>query len=174
MKKLADLKRDLQVGTKLKLIFSRFISRHKFLKTVRYVVKKNTQGICLNEDSTAKKGSYLDYPKASLLKYDGETITIYNSGKRHLTKKEKDIMLNVPKDEEQDRIDIMSDGSTMFWRRTRYYKEAGKYYLLGVSKEKGKRLLHGTRATVKDGSFSDWFIEDDGIKGDKALVYEIV
>lgn len=124
MRTLADLKRDLVVGRAVKM--TSFYgetdpAKHSFIGVVRYVVKKNSVGFYLNADRQAAKGSYFDYPKSSLLEYDGKTIKIYQSGIRPLTEEEKQIMKNEPRDDKQQEIDMMTDGSTMFYRGKRYF-----------------------------------------------------
>ena len=151
MKTLADLKRDLSVGASLTLISRYGKKEGKNIGVKRYVVKKNTVGVCLNTDKDAKRGSYLYWPKASLLEYDGETVKIFQSGLRPLTDEEKQILANQPKDEEQSR----------------------KEYLFSCKTQAGKRLKAGTRQTADEGSFSDWFIDDDAHKGEIGLVYKI-
>jgi len=173
MKSLADLKRDLVIGSSLTLVSRYGKTEGKNIGIKRFVVKKNTVGLCLNADKNATKGAFLDWPKASLLKYDGDTITIHISGFRLLTSEEKQIIKNQPRDDEQDKIDIMTDGSTMFYRRKVYFLKIGKIYLFGCKSQAGKYLKSGTTATARDGSFSDWFIRDDNVKGEIGLVYKI-
>ena len=173
MATLAQLKRDLTIGQCLTQTSFHGKTEGKNIGVPRFIVKKNTQGICLNEDKTAARGSYLDYPPASFMEFDGETIKIYNSGSRPLTEEEKRILKEQPRDDKQDSIDMMTDGSTMFHRRKSYFQKSGKYYLFGVSIESGKRLITGTRQTLEDGSFSDWKVEDNKCKGEVVLTYDI-
>jgi len=176
MKTLAQLKRDIVKGTCLilKSWHGRTDAGIRNINIPRFVVKKSTVGICLNPNKNVNKGSYVDFPAASLLEYDGETIKIYNSGNRPLTEGEKQIIINQPRDDKQDEIDIMTDGSTMFYRRKSYFQKSGKYYLFGTEIQAGKRLIQGTRKTIEDGSWSDWAIDDNKCKGEIALVYKIV
>lgn len=174
MKTLADLKRDLFIGSCLTLISRRGWTEGRNIGIKRYVVKKNTVGFYLNKDKNATKGSYLDWPKASLLEYENSTIKIYQAGKRPLTNEEKSILKNEPQDQKQDGIDALSDGSIMFYRRKKYYLDHKKfYYLFGVSKHRGRRLIHGTKATIDNDTFSDWFIVDDDVKGKIGLTYNV-
>lgn len=173
MKTLADLKRDLTIGSSLTLVSRYGQTEGKNIGVERFVVKKNTVGLYLNIDKTATKGSFLDWPKASLLEYTNGTITIYASGFRPLTEKEKQIIKDQPQDKKQDEIDILTDGSTMFYRRKAYFLRSGKEYLFGCKTQAGKRLKHGSRKTVEDGSFEDWAIDDDNFKGEIGLVYKV-
>lgn len=82
MKTLADLKRALSLGAGIRMtsFYGNSDRKNKLVGVVRYVVKSNTTGVYLNEDKTATKGSFLDWPKASLLEFDGKAIKIYQSG----------------------------------------------------------------------------------------------
>lgn len=156
---LADLKRTLKVGTKLRLV-----ERYgKPLNSLREVEKVQSNSIKMKALDETKAG-WLEYPKASLLEFDGKEIKIYTSGTRELNEEEQKIRDNEPKDEEQDRIDMLSDGSTMFYRRKKYYKDVGYEYLFH-SKQKGKRLTYADKKPM---------IQDDSIKGKLVLKYEVV
>ena len=163
---LTDLKRKLQIGQGLILIGFKtpFEANNKRLNVVRYVVKIQTNGVHLNEDKTANKGSFLEFPKASLLDITEKGFKIFTAGLRDLTPEEKEIKANEPKDEEQEKNDLMTDGSTMFYRRMRYYKEKDAEYLQGHSKV--IRGLHFDYNTNK--------IRDYSIKGELSLEYEFV
>jgi hypothetical protein len=170
MRTLADLKRELTVGKSLKLIsFSTpFAVNNKNLNKVRFIVRIQGNGLYLNEDKNTTKGSYLEFPKASLLEYDGKTIKIYEPGIRDLTEEEKKIRDNEPKDDEQDRIDMMSDGSQMFYRRKQYYKEKGCEYLFWGDSTRGK-----SKHITRQGN-GELKIVDDSIKGIVSLIYEVI
>lgn len=159
MKTLADFKRDLAVGRRVRLIYR----NGQELNSLREVAKTTTTAIKFNALDETKAG-WLDYPKASLVEYDGKTAKIYTAGYRGLTEEEKRVIANEPRDDEQDKIDMMTDGSTMFYRRKRYYMESDMFYLFSTKKQQGKRL------TQRDGKK---VIEDDGIKGNLILVYKI-
>lgn len=160
---LSDLKRKLMIGTALKLIGFKipFSVNNNNLNKIRYVVKIQSNGIYLNEDKTATKGSFLEYPKASLLEVTEKGFKIFEAGERDLTDEEKKIKENEPKDEEQNKIDMMTDTNTMFYRKKRYYMESGFFYLFGTEKQQGKRYC-----------FNDKKIIDDNIKGELSLEYE--
>lgn len=161
MKTIADLKRDLQKGTTMTLTYSQF--PHKFLNSTRFIVACKSNGIMLNSDENAKGGSFLDFPKATLAEYDGENLNIYNAGVRDLTKEEQAIKDNKPRDEKQEAQDIMTDGSVMFWRCKKYYKDLGAEYLEGHETIRGMKY-----------NFNDKNITDDKIKGTLCLSYKII
>jgi hypothetical protein len=160
MKTLADLKRDLAMpGLKLNLVSVSGIPKNE----ARTVFKIQTNNICfLKPDGKSK--SWLELPKASLLEYDGKTIKIFEPARRPLTDKEKEIMANEPRDAKQDEIDMLSDGSTMYYRRERYYRDSGYFYLFGTKADKGMRLTH-EKATP--------LIEDETLKGELSIIYEM-
>lgn len=154
MKTLANLKRELKTGRRLILK-----TRHgKEINEGREITRTQSNGVCIRTDSDKK--SWLQYPKASLLEFDGATIRIYDKGGRPLTALEKSIRDNAPKDDEQARIDIMTDGSTMFWRGVRYYAERGALYLMGNRAQRGMRYDYNTGEV--------W---DDKVKGVVVLEY---
>jgi hypothetical protein len=172
MKTLADLKRALVIGAAVKMTsyFGDSDRKNKLVGVVRYVVKVNTTGVYLAEDKTATKGSFLDWPKASLLEFDGKAFKIFQSGVRPLTDTEKRILDGKPVDAKQSEIDMMTDGSQMFYREKRYFSEVekGKYmYLFGCHRLCGK-LLTWNRET------NEQAIDDDDYKGVIGLEYELV
>ena len=163
---LADLKRKLIIGTPITLIYARqgLASNNKRLNLLRYVIKTQTNGIYLAEDKNATKGSFLELPKASLMDFTEGILSIYTTGLRDLTEEEKQIIANQPKDEEQSRIDMISDGSTMFYREKAYFKEKNAEYLfLGNSK-----VIMGLSFDSNNNK-----VRDETLKGDLDLKYKI-
>lgn len=169
MKTLADLKRFLQVGAVVKMVYNNNPD-NKHLGKKREVVRIQSNGIYFidpdgpnaNEYRRKKRGSFLDFPKASLLEVTEKDFSIFWPGKRDLTPLEKEIIDNQPRDEKQEEIDMLADGSVMFWRRKRYFEEKGFSYLF-AGKNKGKSFDFNTRK-----------VTDDMIKGEKSLEYEFV
>lgn len=163
MKTLSDLKRYLKAGTVVKMIYN-CTSNNRLLNKKRKVVKVQTNGIYfVDPDDTNSRKSYLDFPKASLLEITEKSFKIYNKGLRDLTAEEKKIRDNAPKDPKQSRIDIMTDGSTMYWRVKRYYMQHNAEYLKGNKSERGMRYDFNTNKV--------W---DDSVKGELALEYEFM
>ena len=166
---LAELKRKLQKGVALKMVnFSGITDpedpkgKGRIGKT-RYIVKAQSNAIALNLDPNAKDGSWLEFPSASLLEITDNGFRIYEPGERELNEEEKRIIANAPKDPEQDRIDAMSDGSTMYSRRKNYYEESGLGYLYNNQWEGG--LYYDTNKNK---------IKDKKVKGDILYEYEFV
>ena len=150
MKTLADLKRDLKIGTMLTLTQS-FFPGHKFLNVPRYVVKNNSVGIELNANKEAKSGSCLNLKRASLIKYDGTTLKIFDPAERPLTAEEQTILNGLPsmqpKNKELCEHDLISDGSTTFFMDKKYLmdKNAGWYW-----KEAQGKYYHKNDNTMTD------------------------
>ena len=116
MKTLAQLKRDVKVGTKMTLL-ERFGTKMSEPKEVCHV---QGNGIAFKK---GEKRSYLTWPQASLIEYTGSEIKIYAPGLRDLSAEEKRIIDTKPVDAKQSTIDIMTDGSTMFWRGKRHFED---------------------------------------------------
>jgi hypothetical protein len=155
---LADLKRELTVGRKLTLISS-------FGKTVNFtreVVKIQSNGVYLKRPE-GERNSFLDYPKASLMEMSISGFKIYNTGKRPMTDKEKAIKAGYEKirNKEQERIDMLSDGSSSYYQQVKYYKDNNAIYLMGNKTERGLRFDHNTG-----------LVYDESIKGDLILEYK--
>ena len=163
MKTLSDLKRFLKEGAIVKMIYSD-IPKNSLIGKKRKVVKVQTNGIYfVDPDDIQSKKSYLDFPKALLLEVTEKSFKIYNKGLRDLTAEEKKIRNNAPKDPEQSKIDIMTDGSTMYWREKRYYIQHNAEYLIGNKSERGMRYDFNTKKV--------W---DDNVKGILSLEYEFI
>lgn len=78
MKTLADLKRALTLGTKITLVAAPDMPSHKFLNVPRFVIKVQSKCVALHSDPDAtKQGSYLDFPRAHLVEFIGESIRIF-------------------------------------------------------------------------------------------------
>lgn len=167
MKTIAELKRDLTIGTSIEMVNFHGQDIPERLQGVRYVVKVKSNGIELNKDKTAIKGSFLDYPKATLCEYDGENLRIYDAGYRPLTAWEQSIMDNVPsnrpENKEQVVNELMTDGSGFYYKDKAYYKENSAEYLAGHETVRGLRFDFNTKQ-----------VTDDTIKGTLSLAYKII
>lgn len=78
MKTLSDFKRALTVGSSITLIDAPDMPDHRFLGLPRFVVKAQTSGVYLSTDKDAVTGSFLDFPAASLVEFDGDTVKIFH------------------------------------------------------------------------------------------------
>ena len=79
-----ELKRKLQIGIPLKMVYTSWGNTNK-LNVVRYVVKLQGNGVYLNEDKESKKGSFLEFGKASLFEETLKGFKLFKAGLRDLT-----------------------------------------------------------------------------------------
>jgi len=167
MKTFADLKRDLQVGKVLTMTYNALSKDSENIKSrlnkPRKIVKIQTNGVYLEVSNTGK-GSYLEFPVATLVEYDGKLMSFYKCGKRALSREEKALLANEPskrKENKQQAInDALTDGSSTYWMDKRYYKENNAEWRYDWSK--------GLRLDINDNTM--W---DKKIKGDLDLQYTI-
>ena len=139
---------------------------HKFLNVPRYVIRKQSNGVYLAEDKGSAKGSFLELPRASLVEYDGETVKVYGIGKRDLTDEEKRIRANMPsalpENAEKCKIDMLTDGSFMFWADKAYLHQLNADYMAGHGTVRGLRY-----------DFNENKIWDETLKGEVSLTYTL-
>ncbi len=167
MKTLATFKKELKDGI-IKTLTQTF-SAHKrdFIGLKRTVSKVQTNAITLKLVDTGKE-SWLHYPVASLFEYDGNTIKIYAPGVRDLTKEEQAIMdewtkiTQTEEYERQLRIDLLTDCSTTYHQKKRFFEDKKAEHLLGYEKVRG----------MKYNSYINK-VTDDKIKGDIEFIYLI-
>ena len=168
MKTFADLKRDLKLGTGIEMVnFHNGQDIPERLQSIRYVVKVKSNGVELNKDKNATKGSLLEYTKATLTEYDGENLRIYNAGTRPLTAHEQSIQNNVPSNRHENKEQViheaLTDGNGFHWKDKAYYKENNAEYLAGHETVRGLRYNFNTKQII-----------DDTIKGELSLAYKII
>ena len=163
-KTLAELKRALAAGTQVTMIKCQY--EHRNLNVPRYVVKTQSNGVqfALNKDD--KKGSFFDYPKASLLEFIDDTFTVYTTGSRPLTAQEQSILNNQPskraENQKQVETDMLTDGSSMFYADKRYFNDLDAEYLNGHETVKGLRYDRNNKNIL-----------DESIKGEALYSYRI-
>ena len=125
MKTLADLKRDLKEGAVLTLTERNGEPRNDRKKVIE--ARAGGVSFATEKDGVFTGKAALDFPAASLLAYNGKNIVIYSIGERELTETEKALIANMPSHRQENakqcEIDVMSDGSTMYWRDKAYTKE---------------------------------------------------
>jgi len=165
MKTLADLKRDLKIGDSITLVESPLRPDHKFLNIKRYVVKKQGNGVYLNPDKNATKGSFLEFKNAKLTEYDGKTIKTFLVGSRNLTEQELRVFNNKPskRAENQELLeqDMLTDMNTTYYMDKKYLRENNMEYLMS-STGLTKRLDHNNMTII-----------DEQVKGGLELSYVI-
>lgn len=165
MKTLADLKRDLFVGRGITMTYNS-IGKGAFLDVERFIISKNTTGVKIGIEKDSKKGSFLDYPKAKLMAYDGVELNIFEAGYRHLTDEEKNIIDNVPSNRPENKeraiMEAMTDGSGLYWADKRYYKDLDSEYLAGYETVRGLKYDYNTK-----------MVKDENLKGLMVLSYKL-
>lgn len=168
MKSVAELKRDAKSGTlEARMVLhcgSEDIPER--LQGWRKLWGANSVAIFfLNRDGNP---SELQLPKASLIEYDGETLTVYSAGYRDLTPAEQKVMdewkaySSTPEFTARAEADALTDGSSTYWSEVAHFSKAGMEYLMGTKKERGMKY--------------DWNrqqVQDENVKGEVSMRYEI-
>ena len=110
--------------------------------------------------------SWLDLDYASLVEYDGDTLKVYSVGLRELTDLEKSVMDGWKKLSDNDEYreqayrDMMTDGSTTYYKEKSYYDNTPCPYLF--NEQNGKKYDYNTGK-----------LYDPKIKGDCILKYKV-
>lgn len=159
MKTLADLKRKLTPGTKV-ILKTRFGTK---INQKREVIHQ--QSNCIIFKTSEGKKSWLNYPKASLLEFTTNDFRIYGKGKRPLTPPEKAIKEGYEKirDKKQEERDLLSDGSTSYWQKLRYFQNHNAEYLISNKSQRGMKF-----------DYNSGLVWDEKIKGNIDLEYKFV
>lgn len=170
MKTLADLKRDLKVGTKIKMIYGNIDRiRPRALENMnkeRAITKVQSNGIYI-------ENSWLDFPTSSLLEYDNGIFTIYSEGYRDLNEEEQKAMAEWKKITETDKYkndsmdDAYSDGSTTYYQELRFWESKKLEHLMGIKTVRGMKLEYNR-------SLERNMIRDSKVKGQPLFSYEII
>ena len=169
MKTLADLKRDSKSGKLYGVMTVRCGSNEipERLAAKRQIMDANSVAIFFKMADGKKSELRID--RASLLEYAEDTLTIYNEGFRDLNNDEKAIMQewkeieNKPENIKQLEIDMLSDGSTMFYKKKVFFHNKGYSYLTGFDEEKGLKYDFNTQK-----------IRDKNIKGSISMQYKLI
>jgi hypothetical protein len=164
---IADLKRKLIIGTALEMVlFDGSTEIPPRLIGKRYIVKKNTLGFEMNHDKEATRGSFIDYPKATLCEYTGNELSIFYPAFRELNLKEKMILDLLPsklaENKEQLLNDLLTDGTQFYYKDKRFLKDAGYDYLNGSTTVNGMYFKQSENRVV-----------DENAKGTLNLKYKI-
>ena len=163
MKTFADFKRDAAKGNmSLELIewYGKMGEQiPKRIRGARRVVKCTQSSLVLQ----GKEESRLDYLRASLLDYDGETLTIYTSGRRPLNGQEQRIVWEWQKLEADYKLSGKSD-EAVYRLRKEYYRNSECPWLFSDSFVKGKLTEH-------DGNVP--MIRDKDLRGGVTMRYRV-
>ena len=160
MKTLADFKRDC----KAKAIRLELVERYgntgdkirEHLRGVRSILKVGTVKITLvNGDG---RESALWYPKATLLEYDGEMLTIYQPAEREPNEQEREVLAGA-----QAICDSLPDWDCGYWKLKRYFANSPCPWL-----DETGEYIKGKRYSRSSGK-----VYDEAIKGAAILKYKV-
>ena len=157
---LAQLKREANAQS----ISAEMIYRYgeeipERLRGIRKATRANTVSIFFqNADG---RESELSIKAASLIEYDGDTLTIYEAGTREPNEQEKAILNDYVKaTAEHEKNNPLSGG---YWHKVSYFSAKKEFgYLTGWETIRGKRYDHNTNK-----------ITDNAIKGEAIIKYKI-
>ena len=161
MKTLADLKRDA-AGGKLRLELIEHFGKTgeaipERLRGIRDVVSVNT--VALNLRNSCGEESELRFSRASLMAYDGETLTVYAAGYRDVTPEERAVLTGA----ETFKADYEREhpGCEPYYRVLDYYKKSPCPWMRPYGDEK-----HGKRYDAEKDK-----VRDKSVKGEAILRY---
>ena len=169
MKTLADLKRDAKSGKLFGIMVVRCGTTDipERLAAKRQITDANSVAIFFKMQNGVKSELRID--RASLLEYTEESLTIYNEGFRDLNAQEQAIMnewkeiANRIENIKQYEIDMLTDGSQMFYKKKVFFHNKGYSYLTGFDEEKGLKYDYSTQK-----------IRDKSIKGAISMQYRLI
>lgn len=150
MKRFSDLKRDAAKGN-MSLELTEWYGKTgeaipARIRGIRRVIKCTQNSLTLQ----GKAESRLDYLRSSLLDYDGETLTLYTSGRRPLNEQERRIVLQWQKLEADYKLSVKSD-EAVYRLRKEYYRNCECPWLYSDTFVKGKLTEHdGTKPMIRD------------------------
>ena len=143
------------------------------LKGVRKVVGANSVALkILTADGT--KESELRLDRASLTEYDGETLSTFYPGLRPMTADERKVMNewkaieNDPEYQERLKWDCLTDGSSCYWKKKRFFENAGMTHMLGYEKVRGMKL--DARALYEG---EENCVVDESVRGRLMMQYRV-
>jgi len=165
---LADLKRDATLG-KIKLeLIERYGQTGETIpprcRGIRKVIKTNSVEMTL--ETTDGQKSYLRYPAAGLMEYDGEMLTIYQAGERELTDEEKRIEDEFRR--MQSEYYEKNPYGNFYWHSVEYYKNSKAPWLSGSKPVKGKCRTYNN---IHENGYG--MIRDNRVRGEAILKYRI-
>ena len=136
----------------------------------RKVKKVQTNAISLETpNKSGESWIWLDY--ASLMDYDGKTLTIYNPGYRKPTAEEQRILNEwetVTETEEYQKAldrDCLTDGSSCYWRKRAFFEKNNAIYLCGWEEQRGMKMCFNSDHHGE--------IMDKKVRGTISLKYEV-
>lgn len=166
-KSFSQLKKDLKVGTKLKVLYhcrQNDINGERFLQD-RVISKVQTNAFT-SKWGEDPKDYWCYYPtNSNLVDYEENTFTFYEYGERELTDYEKTMLdkLHNLCTKEERYLDAYTDSNIEYWRQKKYARENNVEYLLGFEFHNGLKY-----------NFNTGKMYDKKIKGNKLFIFQIV
>lgn len=163
MKTFADFKRDAAKGN-MSLELLEWYGKTgeeipKRIRGIRRVIKCTQSSLTLQGTVESR----LDYLRSSLLDYDGETLTIYTSGRRSLNEQEQRIVWKWQQLEAEYKLSGKSN-EAVYRLRKEYYRNSECPWLYSDSFVKGKLTEH-------DGNVP--MIRDKDLRGGVTMRYKV-
>ena len=166
-KSFSQLKKDLKVGTKLKVIYhfrQNDTNGERFLQD-RVISKVQTNAFTSKwGDDTKDYWCY--YPtNSNLVDYEDNTFTFYEHGERDLTDYEKTMLdkLNNLCTEDEKKLDMYTDTSIEYWKKQKFARENNVEYLLGFEFHNSLKY-----------NFNTGKMYDKNVRGNKLFTFQIV
>lgn len=173
MKSRAQLLRDAKTGNLFLQMTERYgKAPNQEMAKKRKVVNSNTANLMIETERGTI--SYLQLPKAALIEYTDNELIIYTYGYRKPNDKEIKILNAWNKIENTEdyqnklNADILSDGSSSYWQKKKFFRENNAEYLMGFERQKGCCLDFN-----KKNEGSPEFISDESVKGEPILKYKV-
>lgn len=177
---IAQLKRDAKEGA----IMAQMVIWHgkeitdadlpERLRGKRRIVGCNTVALMF-ENPTGEKPSELHIPRSNLMEYTKDSLTIYYPGYRRPNEEEQRVLdewkqIESTKEyQERFTTDCLTDGSSTYWQKVRFFKEHKMEYLMGFEKQNGLYVdLNLKNRNVEE------YIRDDSICSDKIEIKYIL
>jgi hypothetical protein len=169
---VAQLKKDSEAGIELKLLtrWGQAVSDDnlpEILRGWRKVTESHKTHLYMGE---RQKKSCLDIPKASLVEYTGDTLTIYSAGYRRLTAAESALLKAWEdiKATPQYAEKAKADSGSAYYAELDFFGSHKATYLMGLSPVCGMvldlNLYHSGIAEC---------VRDDAVKGAVVLSYAV-
>ena len=131
----------------------------------------------VQSNSVAISGSWLDFPNAKQMDYDGKIIKIYGVGHRELNIIETNALAEWNAITETEKYkadayyDAMTDYSGTFYQEKSFWNSKGLPYMFGVDEHGGKyKVDHYFSNGIR---YDGIFIRDNSLRGELIFSYEI-
>lgn len=129
----------------------------------------DTNGVLLNNKEYESR---LEIPRASLVEYNGKYLNIFRPGTRKMNAEERKAWNEWKAIEatleyqRQLKTDLLSDGSTCYWRKAYFWQDKEMEYMRGFKTQRGMHLDINSDRDDPD-------IFDERVKGKLYMVYKV-